>query len=337
MSTKIFHRQIWAHTLSWAIFIIYEISLDVLVGIRLGWKAHLLYYTVSIALFYTNLFLLKLSTGSKRFAVLRTVSILIGEIVLFSMVTIIVSLPRHYMLAFLLSQPMIKYIYVFYRSIYIAALSTGYWLAVRAVTKTREAKESEVAKARLETELLRAQINPHLLFNTLNFMFSKTLQQAPEVSEIIFELSGIMRYALQPAQADGKVPLTGEVGQVKSYIRLNRLRLNERLCIRFTEDVKDVDDYRLPPMLLLTFVENMFKYGNLTEPGDPAQVHIKFEDGTLSFFCWNLKEESRPVNGHGIGIANARQRLAKLYHADGYSLVIDDQPHSFSVSLKLKL
>jgi two-component system, LytTR family, sensor kinase len=192
------------------------------------------------------------------------------------------------------------------------------------------------AKSRAsELALLRSQINPHFLFNTLNNIYSLVYKKSDEAPSVVMKLSEIMRYMLYDANSE-KVMLTKEIDYLKSFIELNELRLKEGKISTFTIN-GNYSTQLIPPMLLIPFVENAFKHGS-KKGGNPAiLIRLDMIDKGLEFDVVNNVEPGLSVNKDqvgGIGMENVRKRLDMLYPGK-HDLRVDDLPGSYHVNLKI--
>ena len=146
-------------------------------------------------------------------------------------------------------------------------------------------------------------------------------------------LSDIMRYALTNADDDGKVWLESELEQVNNFVILNQARFNKRLNIDLITE-GDTEGLRIIPLVLITLVENVFKYGDLLNENYPARIITTIDGGKLIFITQNLKKKKVVEHGYGIGIKNVRDRLA-MYHQ--YELNIEDNETEYKSTLKIEL
>lgn len=189
-----------------------------------------------------------------------------------------------------------------------------------------------------QLKYLRAQINPHFLFNALNCIYALTLMQDEKAPSSVLKLSEMMRYVIDDCRADS-VPLTKEVKYIQNYIDFQRIRMEQEPNLTFDVQIAD-PNYAIPPMLLQPIIENCFKHSRLID--DPkAWVHISIRqnDSGLLFTCDNSKPEANNFSRQsaiigrqdeertGIGLMNVQQRLAVLF-GDKCSLkVIEDDSH----------
>ena len=182
---------------------------------------------------------------------------------------------------------------------------------------------------------LQAQVNPHLLFNTLNFMYNTSAKVSEKLAETVMNLSDMMRYALTSIDEDDKVPLEKEIEHIHNYIRLNQARFNENLNVDILVN-GDPEGLRIIPLALITLVENVFQYGDLQDQQHPALIRIDIQDGNLELELKNKKRANRRTHGHGTGIRNLRERL-DIYYPGLYSFDIQDEENSYALKLTLTL
>ncbi len=192
--------------------------------------------------------------------------------------------------------------------------------------------EMEITQANFN--FLKAQINPHFLHNTLNFLYAKSLPYSPELSEGILTLSDIMRYALnEETRKDGKAPLKDEVEHVHNMIRISQLRFNNTLNINFRV-TGSVDGLMIAPLVLITLVENAFKHGDLKNSDFPVDIQLQVEPGKLYCRCSNKKKTEPNQLSTGIGLDNIKKRL-DLTYGEHYQMVIKDEPDFYTTELTI--
>lgn len=179
-----------------------------------------------------------------------------------------------------------------------------------------KAKMIAIEKEHLKTELegLKAQINPHFLFNSLNVLYSLTLKSDSATPEVILKLSDVLRYVLYDSQKD-KVSLQSEVELIEKYIALQKYRIEDSSSIAFKHTIEK--DTFVAPLLFLPLVENSFKHGL---KGDTENTFVEFnlrvDENQIQFITRNNKKDSTDVNLEqegGIGIKNIKKRLQLLY------------------------
>jgi LytS/YehU family sensor histidine kinase len=201
----------------------------------------------------------------------------------------------------------------------------------------REARRLQIEKdnSDLKLEALKAQINPHFLFNTLNFMYAKALPHSAELSDCIHTLSGIMRYALEiRTDNQGKVFLTEELTHIKNVIKINRYRLGSNINIEM-ETKGDINNVKIIPFVLITLVENIFEHGDLLNSQQGAKVKLCYDQyKTLTFETSNRKSASQKISSHQIGLKNITERL-KLVYGSNAELHINDLNENFTTKLTI--
>jgi sensor histidine kinase YesM len=205
--------------------------------------------------------------------------------------------------------------------------------------KLLEERTLRLEKEKMQADylFLKAQINPHFLHNTLNFLYARSLPYSAELSEGILTLSEIMRYSLgNHEDKDGKVLLTQEIEHVHNVIRMQQLRFGNTLQVQF-DLTGNPERQRILPFVLITLVENAFKHGELKSADHPVQIRLEIcPDGRLHFVCRNKKKTGPKELSTGIGLDNTRKRLGLAY-GENYSLYIKDQRDLFTVDLTITL
>ena len=186
-----------------------------------------------------------------------------------------------------------------------------------------------------ELALLRSQINPHFLFNTLNNIYSLVYKKSNEAPEAVMKLSSIMRYTLYDSNTD-KVLLEKEVEYLKSFIELQQLRLKKENFVDFRIN-GNINNYTITPMLFIPFVENAFKHGNKNTPSPGIVITLIVEGEKIIFEVMNYLRTGRAVNKDtvgGIGLQNIKRRLDLLYK-DKHKLDINTRDERFIVKLEI--
>jgi len=175
-------------------------------------------------------------------------------------------------------------------------------------------RELETRHAEAQLNYLKAQINPHFLFNTLNNIYAAATLQHPRTADMVLRLSDLLRYVTYDAQAD-RVPLEKEIGQIRAYFELFQLKSETPLPIRF-EVEGPVENRQIEPLLLLPLVENALKHSDFeTNPSAFVRILLRNEPGSLSFLVENSfdPENAQKDAVGGVGLENIRQRLEMYY------------------------
>lgn len=192
-------------------------------------------------------------------------------------------------------------------------------------------KQSQQEKLDAELSYLKAQINPHFLFNTLNSIYSLAIAKSDATASAIVKLSGMMRYAISEAHMD-TVSLQKELAYIADYIALQKLRISDSVKLTYTLTGNSAGK-QIAPLLLIPFIENAFKFGVNVEKNSRIVIHLDVQESHLLLFVENNKVNEN-VEKTGLGITNTRSRLQLLY-AGKHELNIDDQEHQFSIKLKI--
>ena len=205
-----------------------------------------------------------------------------------------------------------------------------YW-----VKKQQEWMQAEREKTTAELQLLKAQVHPHFLFNTLNNIYSFSLENSPKTPGLILKLSSLLSYMLYECKAD-QVLLQKELEVMKNYIDLERERYGDDIEISLNIEGNIKDKY-IAPLLLLPFLENAFKHGTseqLKKCWLSMDLIVKHQ--SLKCKIVNSKNEVVAVSENGIGIENVKKRLAFLY-PDKHELKINDEGDFFVIALSIEL
>ncbi|WP_254560407.1 sensor histidine kinase [Dyadobacter diqingensis] len=198
-------------------------------------------------------------------------------------------------------------------------------------------KRAEREKLHSQLSYLKAQINPHFLFNTLNSIYSLAIEKSDRTADAVVMLSSLMRYVIRDA-SESMVPLNKEIEYIKNYVSLQKFRLDDTVSIDFQVH-GIVSNKQIAPLILISFIENAFKYGVNPEQKSLIEISITLNNGQLSMHVANSKlriSSNEEESSGGIGIGNTRTRLELLYPAK-HVLTIQDNPDTFIIDLKLDL
>jgi two-component system, LytTR family, sensor kinase len=210
----------------------------------------------------------------------------------------------------------------------------------------QERQELVGQRTSAELAFLKSQVNPHFLFNTLNNIYALAYTKSDAAPGAILKLSELMRYMLYDsngtdtnptdngASTPHKVLLTKEIQYLRNLVDLETLRIPDPQ-IRF-EVEGNTDLYRVEPMLLISFVENAVKHGDLTDPNQPLVIHLLVRQGKLLADILNKKSQHQKDTAGGIGLVNVRRRLDLLY-PNRYTLRITEDDRTYACRLELSL
>ncbi len=218
------------------------------------------------------------------------------------------------------------------------AFTTGFKLFTDWYKERRETEALKREKIDAELKFLKSQTNPHFLFNTLNSIYGLALEKSEKTPSLILKLSDILSYTLYESNVE-KVALSKELMLIENIIALEKERYEKRVVIHYTVE-GDVEGIKIPPLILVPFIENAFKHGlkNEVKKGQ-ITIHILVSKDTLSFMIENSisKLEDNDIdNGGGLGLQNVSRRLELLY-GDNKELYINKTDTSFIVKLEIKL
>ena len=225
-------------------------------------------------------------------------------------------------------------------TLFVLGISTSITVVQKWQKDAQLRQSLEQQRTSAELSMLKAQINPHFFFNTLNNIYALTLLDGEQAREAIHRLSRMMRYVLYDS-AVGHTLLSQEIAFVQDYINLMQLRLDERVTVTF-ERPEPLHDVPMAPMLLLPFLENAFKHGVAATEASrifvaihqptPTVVELEVRNTRLALPSTDL------AGSNGIGLVNTRRRLDLLYPGR-FTLLVDDHPAAdeFGVVLTLRV
>jgi two-component system, LytTR family, sensor kinase len=214
-------------------------------------------------------------------------------------------------------------------------------IAIKLIKNKTELQQKnhqlEAEKRTLELQFLKAQMHPHFLFNTLNTLYSETLQSSDKAEQIVLHLSNLLRFILEECSKDA-ITLAQEIKVIEDYIALEKLRHDKRIHVQFTADAKR--DVRISPLIFLTFVENSFKH-SLTTIRGTANISISIQSTASEIELTVINDYVEPNGNTGItstktGLTNVKQQLDLLY-GEKYSLKHDIFNGEYCVTLKIPL
>jgi two-component system LytT family sensor kinase len=345
---------IFRHVLVWVIYIAYELTLiQVTVGTSFGALHYGFFYLLNICLFYFNAHvILDFAFFKTQRPYLVACGLIVAEIFFY----LVLKLQLDALFAgtkqfdFTLTRAHQQlWITNIWREIFFIGFSTAYWSMLYMVRfkERNHVMETERLKAiattlelqnkyiMAENAYLQNQISPHLLFNSLNFIYNTVYKLSDRAGKGVMLLAEIMRYSLVSSEDNRLVPLTKEVEQINKLIEISHLRFGEALSVSFKKRgiLKDV---QIPPLILLTLVENMIKHGDLGDPAKPAMIKLERKAANLLFITRNRKRTTSPHTKSGLGLKNIEKRLTNFYEGR-FSLDIQDENDEFTITLNLNL
>jgi len=342
-----------AHIFAWSLFITFEFLISFLLHAPAASIADYIFsYTLNIALFY--------ATSHILWPIAYKNPIYVGVILILLELSAYLLLKYAFVWVYFslgLSPSPETAIFTYYtfaravyRFIYFVGISSGYWFALNIIAQRKEISDLEKRKLldqlhqqQLEKKLvdsevayLKSQINPHFLFNTLNFLHNTAITTAPQLTKPILLLSDIMRYALTEIPQNGKVELSEEIEQIASFIDLNQFRFDHNLQLSFTI-TGNTGNLRILPLILLTPVENIFKYADLKNAEHPVKISLELTHNELQFCIYNRKIRTRkPISSHGVGLKNLKLRL-DAYYLNAHEIQIIETADDYTFKLQITL
>lgn len=337
------HVVFWALILSFFIFVLGANAAkalkmanpEVYVLVHFG-----LYGLINISIFYVNLFVLIPLTINKKKYALYIVSVLI-TLVFYGLFKYLIAINfKYYYLTVGPTQKEIPaelgvyFLNSLFPSIFMLGLSIIYKVIVDWLRNDAVQRELTEQKTQAELQFLKSQINPHFLFNSLNNIYALAYKKSDDAPSAILKLSEIMRYMLKESE-DGLVDINDEIQYLNSYIDLNRIRYKEG--VHLSIDIHtDKPNYRVMPLLLISFIENIFKHGLVNDEQKPVLISIKIDEGVLTFYSKNFIRKGNKDESSGIGLKNIYRRLDLVYNQN-YSLKIKEDTDLFELTLMIKL
>lgn len=224
--------------------------------------------------------------------------------------------------------------YYFFVLFFVCAIACTIHLVRRQNRIQVHSLALEKEKTEAELKYLKAQINPHFLFNTLNNIYSLARKSAPQTADAVLKLSNLMRFMLFETR-QATIVLQDELRLIRDYIELERLRYGNRLEVTYEEHLDDPNQ-RIAPLLLIHFVENAFKHGASESRSDARiKILITLKNGLLIAQIDNTKTSAPEVASNQMGLENIKRQLELIYPQ--HQLSVQNSPDEFRVHLTLNL
>ena len=222
--------------------------------------------------------------------------------------------------------------------LHVAGIAISIKLLSYWYQQKQQTLEAQQQRTQAELELLKSQLHPHFLFNTLNNLYSYTLEQSPKAPEIVLKLSALLRFMIYESNAP-YIPLSQEIALLQHYIALEQLRYGDRLDISLVIS-GDTNQYQVVPLLLLPFLENAFKHGTSMQIDQCwISLNLSVTDDIMSFKLVNSRDKEQPPKNNetgGLGLQNVKRRLDLLYNGQ-YQFETLMQDEVYIVNLEIKL
>lgn len=212
--------------------------------------------------------------------------------------------------------------------VYLIGVVSSLFIAIKI-----RLQKVEEDKMKSELSFLKAQINPHFLFNTLNSIYSLAIKKDDKTADAVVQLSELMRYIITNAN-DDVIALDKEINYINNYIQLQKTRLGNTVTVDYTIE-GNLLGKAVTPLILISFIENAFKHGVNPNEDSVICIRINIVGEYLTLFVSNNKVQSKQTDS-GIGLQNTIERLTHLY-PNNHVLVIDDNSKTYQVTLTLKV
>lgn len=219
-------------------------------------------------------------------------------------------------------------------SVVCLLVGIGLWFLYRQATlQTMELQNSLLMRDK-EIQYLQSQLNPHFFFNTLNNLYGVSLRYPNKTPELILSISELLRYQLESSRKQ-LVPLEDELKFIRNYVHLERARVRQRCQVTFRKKGSE-KDLLITPLILITFVENAFKYAPSGIQASYIKVELEIKGENLLMRIRNTVPPHKQSVSTGLGIKNVRQRLALAY-AHRHTLLLQEENNIFHTELQLTL
>ena len=223
-----------------------------------------------------------------------------------------------------------------------AAFFSGFFLISSCIIKfiidwfssERIQRNLESERREMELQFLKSQLNPHFLFNSLNNIYSLAYQKSDKTADAIMKLSEIMRYMIYESNTP-TVALSKEVDYLTNYIELQKIRFKDGAFIELTLN-GEIDDQKIVPLMLISFVENAFKHGVVNDPAEPVKINIIANQKILHFSVINKKNQQNKDAQGGVGLTNVERRL-QLVYPDRYKLNVVNSATHYTCELMIDI
>ncbi|MDN5284641.1 MAG: hypothetical protein JWR38_915 [Mucilaginibacter sp.] len=345
-----FTRKFLIHSVAWLLYIGYEFILLFLVKIPFNLRYITISFTVNICLFYfcaNYIFPVFFDKKGILWPIVLTVIALTAYIVIFMVIDW--NIIPYWLNT---TKDILTYPYVLTRSwrgIRFIAFAAAYRVTKKLIAAekdnsillkkryTQELREKELKRAVVTTELayVRAQINPHFLFNTLNFLYLNIYPLSKDIGRSVLMLSDIMRFVMENNEGGKPTDLALEITHIENYIKLNQLRFHHSLYIDF-EYTGSPDNKKIIPFILMTLVENAFKHGDLTDAKHPLKIRLDMLSESIVFHIANKINTIELYEHHGIGMSNLEKCL-ELFYNNKFQLSVQKDERYYHCTLEIEL
>jgi two-component system, LytTR family, sensor kinase len=342
------------HLFAWLLFIVYELSVNYSInGHFANAFDYLFFYSLNISLFYIHARVIQICIQTEKWAYLGIAFSIVIEIAIYLILKDIITHLYHSSKRIDITRldQLIPFIRdSSWRAIYFIGLSTAYAFGRFALVSQKEIStmvtkqlETQLKQEILEKDLLanknaflKAQVNPHFLFNTLNMVYDQVSQISEPAGDLIISLSEVLRFACLDVEDGGLVKLSDELNHIDNYLLLNHARFNNKLHLQYSANSDYPKQIKIIPLALITIIENVFKYAELSEPANPANIEIRVSSEKIQCFVQNKKKKKYTTESLGIGMTNIQKRLSQVY-GDRHLMEINQNETEYNLKLSINL
>ena len=334
--------RVWRHVIYWSFHIMIWAAFWIVMGVPLSYGRHLLNMTMWVPVFI--LFGYPLVYGAIPHLLLK------GKVSLFLLVIlawgavglyidegfrsyILIPVQEAMGLDYILPRGPLAFCYLCMTTSAASPMIIKFFKL--CTIKQQDWIQTQQERINAELQLLKAQVHPHFLFNTLNNIYSFSMDRSPKTPGLILKLSSLLSYMLYDCKAE-EVRLEKEIETMKNYIDLEKERYGDAIEISWNVE-GDLKGKFISPLLMLPFLENAFKHGISDQIDKPwLSIDISVKSDTLRCKIANSKNEFISYKENGLGIANVKKRLEFIYSGK-HELKLNDEGNFFVVSIFVKL
>ena len=343
-------RKFLTHLIVWLLYIGYEIILLLLAKVPLKLYLTAISFTVNMCLFYSCAnYIFPIFFNNKK--ILWPIVLTLLALIIYTVIFMIIdwNITPYWLNG---TKDILTYPYFFTRSwrgVRFIAFAAAYRVTKEliAVEKdnsillkkryTQELREKELKRTVVTTELayVRAQINPHFLFSTLNFLYLNIYPLSRDIGKSVLMLSDIMRFVMENNEGGKPADLALEITHIENYIKLNQLRFQQSLYIDFNYTGLP-HNKKIIPFILMTLVENAFKHGDLADVKHPLKIQLDMLSESIVFHIANKINTIKLYEHHGIGMTNLEKCL-ELFYSNKFKLSIQNDQRYYNCTLEIEL
>ncbi len=325
------------HAIGWGIFYLVDFFFLVATNDEVN-RSTIIYY-ISTVFFYILSFYAVVSLFIKNLPQRKGKAMILAFLVLIS-VSFLKVLWNIYILEFqgsidrVARSPINAYALELWRFSTSILYAFAYWIYLQRIKEQKRRVDIEKQLHKAEIDFLKAQINPHFLFNTLNFVYYDISAISKNSGQAIMGLTKLLRYTVESSKSELTV-LKKEIDAIEEYLALQRIRFREKLQVRFKREGMFMF-LAFPPLILMSLVENAFKYGIIDDPNNPIDIELNANPEYLYFRCSNLiRLDFKDKETTAVGVDNIIRRM-DIFYDDQYDININQTEKSFEVILNVR-